>query len=35
MGYEVLEVLPQIYHVAFPEVHNVGKLREHIGASEF
>ena len=35
LKYEVVEVLPQIYHVAFPEVDSVGKLKEHIGGSEF
>lgn len=35
LRFEAIEVMPQVYHIAFPEGHNVGRLREHIGASEF
>lgn len=30
---EIVEVLPQMYHISFPEAENVGRLKEHIGGS--
>lgn len=29
--YKITEILPQIYHVQFPEPDNVAQLRAHIG----
>jgi hypothetical protein len=33
--YDITEVLPQIYHIQFPEPDSVAQLRTHIGKSEF
>lgn len=33
--FEVIEVLPQIYHIPFPESENISQLQSHIGSSEF